>query len=174
MYNYHCNSVFWHFLKLSKPLWVSPPVMGLIQLSSASRIKKEVLLSLCLLFLCVVCSIITRCTHTLFGGWWGVLGTISFHLKCCVADLQKKKIITHCGFCPHPPSLSHHVNYKSTFMYLRHLFQHPHHVLPSPGHWGWLLQKERSRRIYISDHWLYLPCRFDQPPKSLQSRSKAL
>lgn len=74
--------------------------MGLIQLSSARRIKKEVLLSLCLLFPCVVCSIITRCTHTLFGGWWGVLGTISFHLKCCVADLQKKKIITHCGFCP--------------------------------------------------------------------------
>lgn len=84
-------------------MWVSPPVMGLIQLSSASRIKKEVLLSLCLLFPCVVCSIITRCTHTLFGGWWGVLGTISFHLKCCAADLQKKKIITHCGFCPLPP-----------------------------------------------------------------------
>lgn len=66
--------------------------MGLIQLSS-------VLLSLCLLFPCVVCSIITRCTHTLFGWWW-VLGTISFHLKCCAADLQKKKIITHCSFCP--------------------------------------------------------------------------
>lgn len=122
------------FLKLSKPLWVSPPVMGLIQLSSASRIKKEVLLSLCLVFPCVVCSIITRCTHTLFGGWWGGswYDQLSLEMLCC-RPAEKENHYT-LWFLPPPPSLSHHVNYKSTFMYLRHSFQHPHHVLPSPGH----------------------------------------
>lgn len=94
------------FLKLSKPLWVSPPVMGLIQLSSASRIKKEVLLSLCLLFLCVVCSIITRCTHTLFGGWGGGswYDQLSLEMLCC-RPAEKENHYTLWFLPPSPQSL---------------------------------------------------------------------